>query len=519
MRRRESGPGELEALDPLTGESLSRSFPTSPSPAGAPGRGGRRPEVRASRLRRVRFVFGVLALICAGSAAYFGVTISQLRAVERTWREAIALDRSRASADVAVLQAIEDSGAGDDAAEERLAIIGDEAVASLARAERSLASRRILDSKVSSLRDQMIEALEFRRFQTTPQRRQMGSTPLQQVDFAIDVQLSRWGLRPTSPPQPTIRSLRGVLDELGRFTDEPLGATLFVADARTLITVDVDGSLARGRAVDGPIVRLLPAPGGAAVSNGAELVVYPADVDAPAIVRVPANGPVFEVADGTGDLWVVEQETIVRRFRPAAGEALQAPTTLPPRRRVVGGAAGRLVLQRTDAGTLELWTPPTATASESTVPLTTAFARFLAGDTERVLWQGPLPFADFGGDGYLHSLEIDSGERELIALPPTDAVSGAYAPDGTFAIIAGPPAGRLGRILVAAAGTSALAGTNSPGSLVRENSLRWSPDGAHLFWLTIDGRIAYRSGTDRDAPSTTLRAGLDGLDRLTVMGR
>lgn len=526
MRRRDPEPdAELEALDPITGERLLDDAATSSAAVGTATE-ARRVAVarRAQRFRTARFAFLVLAIGCAASAAYFGVTIRQLREVERTWRTAIAADLARADADRQVLDTLEEvEGDDEHAATGPLGTIGDEVTRTLATAERSLADRRILDSKVSDLRDQMVEALRFRRFQLTPQRAQMGDTPLRKVDLAIDTQLDRWGLEPIEVDAPELRSLAGVLDGLRRFTDEPTGTTLFATtDDLTLITIDVDGSLARGRRVPRPVLRLLPAPGGVAVFDAVEVTVYPADVDAAPIAQVPASRHVFEAGDGTGDLWVVEAVpsssagtgTAVRRFRPTAGEALQAPFVVPAGRNAVGAAGGRVVLVD-ERGGLQLWTPATG---EITV-VSTDSSRFLDGDRERLLWQGPLPFGDPDSDGYLHLYEVESERRELMALPPTDAATADLAPDGTVAIAAGPLAGRLGSILVARAGTAALTGVDGPRASLRGDAVHWSDDGRTLFWLTPDGRIALRHGSTRDAEAATMRSGLAGLERMTILGR
>jgi hypothetical protein len=397
----------------------------------------------------------------------------------------------------------------------------------LVEAEQELAERRILDSKVSALRDEMRAALEFRRFQLTPQRTQMGDTPLRKVDGAIEAQLDRWGLAPVEVDAVALRSVGREIGRLHRFTDEPTGVTLMgMTPGGVLVTIDVDRSRAQGRELGRtPVVGVFPAPNGAAVWNGGNVTVFPADDAADPVAQVPASRPVFEVGDGSGDLWVVEavgggpRATTVRRFRPVAGATFQAPVQVPLGKQVVGGAAGRLVLADEATGALALYSPPTAGGAASTVVLSTGPARFLAGDERRVLWQGALPFGDSGSDGFLHLFHIATSARELLALPPTDAATGSLTDDGTIAIAAGPSAGRIGSVLVAEAGTAALVGVEGPRSSVRGNAPRWSDDGQLLFWLTPEGRVAMRRGTGPEARSSMVRTGLDGLSWLVVVDR
>lgn len=133
----------------------------------------------------------------------------------------MAVDTARAVADARVRSLVERLGSADAGSEQAaLGPIGDEAAAALADAQRSLADRRIVDSKVSALRDAMVKALEFRRFQMSPQRRQMGSTPLERVNLELAMQLDRWDLPPGTAGRPVVlRSVAPALSALHRAVD------------------------------------------------------------------------------------------------------------------------------------------------------------------------------------------------------------------------------------------------------------------------------------------------------------
>lgn len=516
MRRREPGPAALEALDPLSGQPLSTSRPFDDDGASAPGLHGL--PARRQRLRRVALLSAVLAVGCAAGAGYFAVAIAQLRGVERTWRAAMALDAARADGDRRVRDLLEDAAPGDatDGLLAPLGAIGTEAAGGLRRHERALADRRILDSKVSDLRDAMVEALEFRRFQLSPTRDRMGNTPLQRVETAIDEQLDRWGLAPSEIERPRLASVTTELAKLRRYADVETGATLFALDGNTLHTIDVDRSVRRTRdlEVGG---ELFPVPGGVAVVGDGRLAVYPPDPDAGPVATIDGDvtGAV-SVGDGSGDLWVVQGSgSTIHRFdvdaRPPG--LVGGPVALPAGRTLVGSTFDHVVLESPESG-LELW--PRSLDAPVT-PLAMHGARFLDADGTTVLFQAPLPFGNRGSSEFLHRFDAGIGRRELIGLPRTDAASAEIGPDGIAAIAIGPLAGRFGSILLLPPDDSALIGAPSgPRTSVERGSIAWADDGDSLYWLTADGTIGIAYG-DGPGVRRLLRTGLRGLDRLTAL--
>ena len=515
MRRRAPGPAELEAIDPLSGETLSG---TSAGGVAAP-----RSQTLAARrrwLRRLARLSTVCAVGCAAAAAYFAVSIVQLRGVERTWRSAMALDAARADADRQVRELLGQSAPGDvndTAALGPLEAIGTEVAAGLRRHERALADRRILDAKVSDLRDAMVAALEFRRFQLSPTRNRMGDTPLQQVEGTIDEQLGRWGLGPTTVDEPELRSVGAALERLRRFADVPTGATLFALDGTTLHTIDVDRSRRFSRRLPAG-GELVPVQGGVAVVGNGGLVVYPPEPDAAPIVAIDADVvDAIPAGDGSGDLWIVQAGGgAIRRFRvdgAASGWASEG-ATLPSGRRLVGATFDHLVLESPGGG-LEL---RAASLDGPVTPLANHGARFLDADGTIVLFQAPLPFGVRGSSDFLHRFHVGTGRRDLIGLPRTDAAAAELGSGLVAAVAAGPLAGRFGSILLLPPGGLALVGAASgPRTSVERGSIAWTADGISLFWLTPDGTIAIAHGDGAAGTRQLLRTGLAGLDRLAAL--
>ncbi len=503
---------DLEILDPATGES-----PTSEGGGGDRTSGATAITRRVRRLRTLSLLLIVLALAATGGGAFFGLAISDLRGIERTWRTARNVDAARVEADRRVLDRLDEvAEADDDAVAGPFAVIGDEAVRRIVNQERSLRDRPILDSKVSALRDQMLKAMEFRRFQLTPQRGQMGDTPLREVELELRIQLDRWGLDPLEVEATTIAALGPQLARLGRFADAATRTILLSAQGRNLLTIDVDADEIRVRQLESLPNKLLATAGGVAILE-ADLTIYPTDPVAPALARLPASD-VFAAGDGTNDLWVIDGG-FLRRVHTADGGVVEVgdPVELPPpeMQRVVGGSFDHVVLESQGSGRLELWSPATRSVTRE---LASSAGRFLAADRATVLWQGPLSSGDRRSDGFLHRLQIASGQRDLIALSRTDAASIALGPDGTAAVAAGPLAGRLGSVLVLPPDETGLTGTAGPRVAVGPGSLGWSTDGDWLFWLTPEGRIAVRRDGERPT-SQLLRTGLDGLTALVVAGR
>lgn len=517
MRRRDPGPTELEALDPVTGESLA-VVPGSVGTTTDPRR-----TVRARRRRRLARLLALAAVACSIGAAYFGLSIAQLRGVERTWLTATELDSARADADRKVRQLVGDvEGDDDDALTAPLAAIGTEVAGRLQRHERALADRRIFDAKVSDLRDAMVQALEFRRFQLSPSRDRIGNTPLQRVEAGIATQLDRWGLSPSRAEPPELASLPAALAALRRYAPVETRAILFALAGTALHTIDVDRSRRWRREV--PIVGdLISVSGGVAVNDGRRVLVYPPDPGAGPVAAIEdedgGGNAAVAAGDGSGDLWVVQRGgTTVRRFRvdgSASGWSGEA-ARLPSGRTVVGSTFGHLVL-RTPEGGLSAWQP---SLPDDEIPLVEGGARFLDAEGPLVLFQGPLPFSPGRSSHFLHRFDVATGRRDLIGLPRTDAASASLSRGGVAAVAAGPLAGRLGSVLfLPPDGTGLTGGSSGPRASVAPGSIAWADDGESVFWLTPDGAVAIAHGTGPPTTRQLLRTGLSGLDRLTVAGR
>ena len=520
MRRRDAEPTpELEALDPLTGETLRGE--ASSANDGAEQVGTRSIE-RARRLRLAARALALVGALCAAAAGYFGLSIVHLRGIERSWREAMAVDDARAAADRRVLALL--AAAGDDTDEAELAAldpIGDEAAETLESIERGLRDRRIVDRKVSALRDQMVEALEFRRFQMSPQRGRLGNSPLIAVEVALASQLDRWDLDRASVEPPPLDALADQVERLGRFADEETDTVLFgVRRGTELLTIDVDAGTVRSRRLPQPAHELFPVEDGVAVADGIDVVVYPLDPTAEPLVRVPASRAVA-TGDGTSDLWLLAEDDAslrgtVRRFRPAAGEQPQEAIALPPGRHVSGAATGVLVLADAATGGLELWSPRTRSVTEV---LSTSASRFLDGEGDLIAWQGPLEYGNPNSDGFVHRMSVSADRpRDLIGLPRTDAVSGVLTPAGDLVVALGPVAGEFGSVAVAPFDSPALFSARGPRVAVDADALALSPSGDVAFWRTPEGAIAIFPLVDPPNASL-LRSGLEGLERLVAIDR
>jgi hypothetical protein len=520
---------DLVPLDPVTGASLGADG----TPAGAAAAEGLDRDVdidvdvvdrarRARRLRRVAAVSAGISFAAAVMAGWFVLSIRDLQSIERTWRTGLAIDEARESAD----RSIRLLAPGEtEAVRQPLDEVGDEEASRLEALERRLDHRRILDPKVSKLRDEMIGALRFRRFQMTPERLQLGRTPIDRVEAVLDDQLDRWGLHATYVEPPPLHAFDDALSGLRNYASQPT-ATMLAAltSAGDVVDIDVDRSTSRTRADAATSEAEVLVP----VAGGAVALVTDGDISSPtrAVVVVDRNGVTRAtvdlrgrevVAGGGGVLWLVGAADIRRaEARDPADVIVGQGFPIPTNRTVVGATRESVILGRDqpDAG-LERWVPATGTITS----LTTTRARFLAANEDLVLWQGPLDFSDTGNGGFLHLLHLDTGKHDLIGLARTDAASAAISPDGrTIAVAAGPLAGRLGSVLTLEVGTTALQGTPGPRVAVDGPALTWSSDSRTLFWRTPDGELAVRHAPAAgDAPLTeVLRTGLSDLTAVAV---
>jgi hypothetical protein len=460
-------------------------------------------------------------------AGYFGRSISDLRGVDRTWREAMAVDRARDVAD-RTFQAMS-SGRDDEVVRRALGEVGAEEARRLQAAERSLHRRHILDPKVSDLRDEMAKALRFRRFQMGPDRVRIGDTPLVRVDGMLEDRLERWDLEPTSVPEATLTSFDHAMAPLRRYSSRRTGTTLAAATGQgQILEVAVDDSRtstlrtpAEGAGVQG----LYAVEGGIAVFDGKGLVLRtPATRSMAVELAVLLGGSVVPGGSGPDGtvLWVVlgprqAPSTVTRVLVPATGDPPAAgPVPVPTGRTVAGANRTSLFLASgLGGGRLERWDPSTGDLAE----LAPRGSRFLAASDRLVLWQGPLDFSDTGNGGFLHVLHLDTGAHELVGIPRTDAASAAISPDGrTIAVAAGPLAGRLGSVLLLEVGTTGLTGTPGPRVAVDGPALAWSLDSRTLFWRTPDGELAVLH-QDGEPRTEVLRTGLHDVTAVVAIDR
>ena len=523
-------PGDLDliALDPVTGASLDPDAATAANgdddgPISDAELAADRRTVRARRLHRLAATLAGAAVAAAVMAGWFGLSIRHLREVEHTWRAALAVDQSRESADRTIHLLVPGDS---EAIRQPLDDVGDEEANRLLATERALDHQRILDPKVSKLRDEMIAALRFRRFQMTPERLQLGRTPIDRAEALLDDQLDRWGLHPTYVQPPRLRTLDDALEGLRRYSTLPTRTTLaaLTTDGR-VVEVDVDksttGQLATDADADAQTLAAVPG-GGLAVSKGNELAILDAN-GKPASTVDLAGG--FVVPGGaTSDgvvLWITHlSRSDVRRVVVQSPSAVTVgdAVALPPGRTVVGANRDSLVLTPNDrGGPLERWNAATG----ATTALTPTNSRFLAADDDLILWQGPLDFTDTGNGGFLHLLHLDTGKVDLIGLTRTDAASATISPDGrTIAVAAGPLAGRIGSVLLLEVGTTGLVGTPGPRVAVDGPAMTWSLDSRTLFWRTPDGELAVRHVRDGSTPLTEiLRTGLADVTAVAAIGR
>lgn len=470
--------------------SVDRPEPSS----GSTGRGASAPG-----RRRLARLLAVLSVGCAMAAGYFGFTILSLRSVERSWAQAMAIDAARRDADTAVVRAAEVGDPADrTSVQDALGPIGDEAAAGLQRKEDELRGRWIPDSKVDQLRDEMVAALQFRRFQLGPTRKLLGDTPLQKVEVELADQLGRFGLGRTRVRPPTLRSAAAALAVLARFTDLDT-ATVVAAldDVGRLITLDLDASSYAQRSTGIGDARLVAVGDLAIVVGGGRAVAYPA-LDSEAGVRwtAPADDAVVARSVPGVALWLTIGDRVI-------GVDLDGATvpgvgfTLPTGSALVGDTIGGAIVRRPDG--LERRDPATGAVRGTMLPLQ------VVGATTRLL----VARSPAG-----RSLWVFDDTDTLVAEAqvPGDAIGGLAAPGGNdvIAFAAGPtdtdPAAPY--VLRRRDGTrpTALVAVDGPRATTRPGSMAWSSDGRFLFWLTPAGRLAMAGIEDTSTnEGTTVR--------------
>lgn len=510
---------ELEALDPVTGQGLSEQDLRASTLVAA--RGQRADTRRAHRLRRLRLVLVVLSVACAVEATYLATTVRTTRAIERTWREVMAVDVARAEADREILETLRVFG-DDDSADALLIGLGAAARGDYRRAEESLERRRIPDRRVSALRDRMIEALRFRQLQMSPGRRRLGDTPLVVVERELATQLRRWGLEPTVVPEPRLPAAEQALERVRRYADVETGTTLVLHEGGGLTTVDLDAGTVKRRAVPVPIDDLFALGRDTVVAVGPNgTIAYGLDGERDPSPRWERPGAFAVGPDGQGGIWLEERGRLLSV--DAGGAAGPQAFPVPAGRTPVGSTARGVILLSSAARgqRVELWVPETGARTL----LAEQATRFIGVGPTTVLLEAPLApeeanrrtdttrFAD------ATRLLADTGATvRLIDLPaPIGASAERPAvetrPGATdVAVAVGPLAGRIATVL--RIGASTITPVNGPRTSIGPGTLTWSPAGDYLFWVTPDGRLALHDPATRR--SQVVRAPVGGVSTLVA---
>jgi hypothetical protein len=508
-RRAGDDPRELEVLDPITGEAVPLDRP--PVDHGLPrGRGWRR--------RRLALGLALASVACAAAAVWFGAVAWSLRATEHVWAEAMALDGAREAADRALYEKLDAVGnpSDDPATRDGIDAIGRETSARLAPLEERLRGLRIADDRISALRDLMLEALRFRRFQLAADRRLLGDTPLRRVEAELDVQLDRFGLDRSTPPTPVLRSVEPALAALGRFADDPTGTLLvtWTGSEPSLLYVDVDASTLSRRPLPRPPQHLFAADDLVLVDDGRTITAYPLDPEGPPAWSRPRRlGPPDRRDGVTGRpgsgiaWWAWEPAGIVPVDTTGAAGA---PVPVGP----PGPADGsRELLADTDPGLL-IGEPGRLLVVDRE---TGAVVRSIIADGRFAGATRGFAAIQLPGRPVLDIHRLADGTSTDLPLPRTDAGMIVQAPDGeTFAFAAGPLAGNIASVLrleVLPRGWQ-LIGIDGPRATVRPGTVTWSPTGDHLFWVTPEGQLAIAA--DGAARAAQLRTPIDGAQELVA---
>jgi hypothetical protein len=497
---------DLDVLDPITGELVvpraDRAAALDDDEGLVPGTRGRVRRVRA--LRRGAIALAVLSLVSALGAAYFGVAIGSVRHIERTWRTAMALDAERVRADAEVRAAVAAFDDPEDDAAGRAAIgrIGEEVAGRLLAYETALRDQWVADDRTDRVRDAMVEALRFRRFQLTPDRRLLGDSPIQRVEALLGAQLDRYDLAPSRVATPVLRSEAPALAEVHRFADLTTGTTLVAAvQGRRLLTIEVDASRVHERRLDAEVDTLVAAGDLAVVASAGTVTAYPVDVDAPARWAVPGRDPVAARSVPGTSVWMITPQGIVG---VSADGAVSAPLPVPLPHDGALLADTRAGLLVREGEQLQLWDPATGAPART---LTTE-GRFAGASASLVAVQTP-------GRPSLDIHDLRTGERVNLALPRTDAGEIVQAPGrNVAAFAAGPLAGNIASVLrlELEAGGWSLVGVGGPRVSIRPGAMAWAPARDVLFWVTPDGRVALAEGYD----AHLVRAPVRGLQAIVA---
>ncbi len=456
---------DLDVLDPDTGQAVvdASSRTVSARPTGL------------RRRRAAALTLAAASIACALAAAYFALAIRDLRRIERAWSEAMAVDAGRAAADGRMLVILDQRPVIDRLEREAaLGAIGDEAALRLGSVEARLAATPVLDHRIADLRDRMIAALRFRRFQLTPQRRVMGDTPLAEVERDLGAALDRYGLdRSHRPPV----ALTAGLDHLTG--SRPTTRLSVVTSDNELVTFDLNSGTPTVRALGYAPDSLLAVGRWTIVAGGGMVTAYPLDADQPA----PAwDGDAAVAArDGSG-IWIVAGSRV--RLITLPDDERSAALELSVGARLVADTNEGLVVVR--GGAIDLvdrdrGTPVRRLAEQ---------ARFVTASATAVAVQpdsGPPRLT-------VHAL-APADDTIDVDLPRTDAANAVLGQAGDRLVIAaGPVAGNVASVLEIrlrpAVTIRALGGPRVP---TRPNTLAIAGDSS-VFWITPDGRLAAAIG-------------------------
>lgn len=505
MRRRLVEEDDLEALDPTTGAALVE---TTPPPPSLPVDWASWTTYRR-RLRRARTVFILLSFVSAGFAAYTGWSIATLRRLERTWRTAIAIDVVRAETDNAIFNVLGEFDVLDDKADAHLIGVGTAAASELAKAESALSREFTPDRRTALLRDVMVDALEFRQRQMSPQRRQLGNTPLTLAEDVLAMELERWRLKPIQVDPATLPAAVDAVARLKRFADDPTSTVLvaLAADGLSLVTLDIDASTSTRRALPVAADRIL------AVAPNVIVAIGPNGVSAYSLGSASTAGPLWERPGATafgvpGDdqLWV-RQGSEVLRLR-GSGDSVAGPFALPPNTEPVEAMGDGLVLQSSAVPgkrDVVLWLPATG----EQMPLARGARRVVGAGRSVVVVERArsLEEARLSGefDDIVEVLSDKGRAIETIAfnIPLGFAVQ---RPGGIeIAASGGPLAGNIATVFRFT--IPGFLAPNGPRALIEQGALAWSPDGESLFWSRPDKGLAIHQPARRRQQSLRVFTG------------
>ncbi len=489
-RRRVVEEDDLEALDPTTGDALAVEASAPPS---RPVTGDRASwATYRRRLRRARIVFVLLSFTSAGFAAYTGWSIATLRRIERTWRTAMAVDVIRSQTDNTIFNVLGEYDLIDDKVDAHLVGIGSAAASELAKAETALGRESTPDRRTALLRDLMIDALEFRQRQMSPQRRQLGNTPLTFADDVLAMELRRWRLDPVPVDPAPFPAATDAVARLRRFADDPTSTVLVALadDGLSLLTIDVDASTSTRRAIPVAADRLL------AVAPDIVVALRSNGISAYALGSPSTEGPLWErpaamayAVPGDDHLWIREG-TDVLRLR-GDGSSVAGPFPLPPGLEPVEAVGDGLVLQSlstTENHAVDLWLPDAGRR----IRLASGVRRVVGAGHSVVVVERARSLEESRLTGEFGDVvEVISDRGRVIETIEFNVPFGfaVQRPGGIeVAASGGPLAGNIATVFRFT--IPGFLAPNGPRALIEPGAVAWSTDGDFLFWSRPDKGLA-----------------------------